>query len=125
MQKIAPKHPQTLYLQALLAFQKKDYVAARDAIQRQLAARPDNVAGLVLAGRIENQLGSYAQAESSLAKALQRAPGQSVARVALIDTYLRTGQVGQGARHVEAIAGSERADVGHARARRRGVCKKR
>ena len=92
MQKIAPKHPQTLYWEALLAFQQKNFVGARDAIQKHLARVPDNVPGLVLAGRINNQLGSYAQAETELLKVLHNFPKQQAARMTLIDTYIRMGQ---------------------------------
>ena len=92
MKKVAPKHPQTLYLQALLAFREKNYVAAREAIQLQLRAMPDNVAGLVLAGSIEYHLGAYAQAEAALQKALSQAPKQRLARMMLINTYLRNRQ---------------------------------
>ena len=89
MQKIAPKHPETLYWAALLAYQQKNLAVARDAIQNQLALTPDNVRGLVLAGRIHNQLGSYARAEADLLKALKSEPKQRVARMTLVDTYIR------------------------------------
>ena len=64
MKKIAPKHPQTLYLQALLAYRDKDYAAAREAIQLHLKAAPDNLPGLLLGAQIDYQLESYAQAEA-------------------------------------------------------------
>ena len=89
MQKIAPKHPETLYWAALLAYQQKNLAVARDAIQNQLALTPDNVRGLVLAGRIHNRLGSYARAEADLLKALKSEPKQRVARMTLVDTYTR------------------------------------
>ena len=89
MKKIAPKHPQTSTWQALLAFREKNYVAAREAIQLQLRAMPDNLPGLVLNGNIEYHLGAYAQAETSLLKALQQTPKQRLARVILVNTYLR------------------------------------
>ncbi len=92
MKKVAPKHPQTLYLQALIALREKNYVAAREAIQLHLRAAPDSLAGLVLEGSIAYHLGSYAQAETSLKKALQKAPKQRVARMMLVNTYLRTRQ---------------------------------
>jgi putative PEP-CTERM system TPR-repeat lipoprotein len=92
MKKIAPKHPDTLYLQALLAFREKNYVAAREAIQLQLSAAPDNLPGLTLDGSIEYQLGSYAQAEASLQKALRKSPKQRAARLMLVSTYLRQHQ---------------------------------
>jgi putative PEP-CTERM system TPR-repeat lipoprotein len=93
MQKVAPNHPLTLYLEALLAFQQKDLRAAREAIQKQLARAPDYVPGLVLTARIDNQLGAYAQAETALLKVLQRFPKHPAARMTLVDTYVRMGQV--------------------------------
>lgn len=92
MKKVAPRHPNTLYLQALLAYQKKDFAAAREAIQQELRLAPDYVPGLLLAGVIEIELKSYAQAEANLLKVLQRVPDQSLARRALIVNYLRSAQ---------------------------------
>jgi putative PEP-CTERM system TPR-repeat lipoprotein len=113
MKKIAPKHPQTFYLQALLDFREKRYAAARDAVQQQLRAWPDNVQGLLLSGNIELQLGSFAQAESTLQKVLQIVPQHRFARVALIHTYIRSGQP---ARALDALrplleAGGDDSDV--------------
>ncbi len=56
MKKVAPRHPQTLYLQAVLAYDRKDFAAARDAIQQQLRAAPDNLQGLLLAGAVDYEL---------------------------------------------------------------------
>ena len=92
MQKIAPAHPEPLYWEALLAYQQKNLAGAREAIQKQLALTPDNVSGLVLAGRIHNRLGSYAEAEANLLKALSSEPKQRVARMTLVDTYVRIGK---------------------------------
>ena len=92
MKRIAPKHPHTLYFEALVAYQQKNFTAARDAIQKQLQAAPDDLAGLLLSGSVAYELKSYAQAESNLLKVLQAVPNQGFARRALIATYLRTGQ---------------------------------
>src|SRR5213078_4418779 len=48
MKKLAPKHPQTLYWQAQLAFRQKDFVAARESIQQLLAVAPGYLNGLLL-----------------------------------------------------------------------------
>ena len=40
MQKVLPKNPQTHYLQALIAYQEKNYAGARDAIQQHLEYGP-------------------------------------------------------------------------------------
>jgi cellulose synthase operon protein C len=92
MKKIAPNNPQTLYLQALIAYREKKFVAAREAIQLHLRAAPDNLTGLMLDGSIEYQLGAYAQAETSLQKVLKQAPKQRLARMMLVNTYLRNRQ---------------------------------
>ena len=92
MKKLAPKHPQTLYLQAYLALREKKYSAAREAIELQLRSAPDNVPGLVLKGTIDYYLGDYAQAQTSLLKVLALAPKQRAARMMLVNTYLRDRQ---------------------------------
>src|SRR5438552_2898200 len=60
MQKVLPKNPQTFYLQALIAYQDKNYAAARYAIQQHLKMAPNSVLGLLLCAQIDFQLGSYA-----------------------------------------------------------------
>ena len=112
MKKVAPKHPQTLYLQALLAFQEKNYVAAREAIQHQLRAMPDNVAGLVLAGSIDYQLGAYAQAEAALQKVLL-AGAEAAARADDAGQHVPSQRpADQGAGRDEAARWRRRADNG-------------
>ena len=92
MQKVAPKHPQTLYLKSTLAYRKKDFPAAKEAIQGVLQVAPDYLPGLLLSGAIDYELKSYAQAEASLAKVLQQAPNATFARRVLAATYLRERQ---------------------------------
>jgi tetratricopeptide (TPR) repeat protein len=71
MKKALPRHSQTLYLQASLAYAQKNYAAANEAIQLQLKAAPDNTPGLLLASAIDVQLKSYAQAEASSRRSQQ------------------------------------------------------
>lgn len=92
MKKSVPKHPQTAYVEAQLAYQKKDFKAAREFIQQLLKSAPNHPTGLELAGAVEYQLNSFVQAEALLAKALQIAPDLPLARRLLCVTYLRTGQ---------------------------------
>jgi putative PEP-CTERM system TPR-repeat lipoprotein len=92
LKKVAPNHPQTIYLQGQLAYQRKEYRTVRDLAQQLLKAAPNNPAALQLAGAAEYQLGSYYQAESYLNKALQQAPDLRFARGLLIANYLRAGQ---------------------------------
>lgn len=92
LKKIAPNHPQTVYLTAQLAYQKRDFKTARDLSQQLLKVVPDNARALQLAGAVELQLNALVQAETFLAKALQLSPDLVLARRLLILTYLRSGQ---------------------------------
>lgn len=90
--KLNPNQPLTKFLQAHLAFQKKEYKAARDLIFQVLKSAPGNVQSLQLAGAIELQLNSPLQAEAYFSKALQAAPELTLARRMLTMIYLRSGQ---------------------------------
>ena len=92
LRKVAPNNPQTRYLQAQLAYQKKDFKAAREQSQLLLRLAPANARVLQLAGAVEFQLNSLVQAETLLTKAVGAAPDLVLARRMLIMTYLRTGQ---------------------------------
>jgi putative PEP-CTERM system TPR-repeat lipoprotein len=92
MKKIAPKHPQTSYLQAQLFYWQKNFKAAQESIQEHLKVIPDSMLGLQLAGAIEYELKSYAKTETYLLKALAKAPELGLARRILIASYLRSGQ---------------------------------
>lgn len=92
LKKIAPNQPQTKYLQAQLAFQKKDFKLAREMVQLVLKDAPTSIQGLQLAGAVELQLNSLVQAEGYLSKVVQAAPTLALARRLLVVTYLRSGQ---------------------------------
>jgi len=92
MKKVAPKNLQTLYLEAQLAYQRKDFKSVRDISQQLIKAAPNSPLFLQLAGAAEYQLGSYVQAEAFLNKALQQAPELRLARSLLVTNYLRGGQ---------------------------------
>lgn len=92
LKKIAPGSPQTKYLEAQLAFQKKDFKQSRDLVQQVLKAAPSNVQALQLAGAVEFELKAPLQAEAYLSKALKSAPQLATARRLLVMTYLRSGQ---------------------------------
>lgn len=92
LKKVAPNHPDTLFMDAQFAFQAKDYKAAREITDRLLKAAPEHVRILELAGATEYRLKNYLQAEAYLARALKNAPGLVLARQLLGQTYLRSGQ---------------------------------
>jgi len=92
LKKLAPNHLQTKFFQSHLAFQQKEYPLARETIQNVLKGAPGNVQALQLAGAIELAMNSPVQAEVYLSKALQAAPGLTLARRLLVGIYTRTGQ---------------------------------
>lgn len=103
MQKALPKHPQTHYMQAMLAYEARDLDAARKAIQEVLKASPSHPLALQLSGEIEFHQQNYAQAESQLNQALQLAPGLPRARRVLAMTYLRSKQADKALSTLEPI----------------------
>lgn len=92
VKKFAPGNPQTLYLQAWIAFAQKNYSAANEVILRQLKGAPDNIPGLLLAGAIDLALKSYGQAETKLSKVLAVLPRNRLALRLLVSTYIESGQ---------------------------------
>ena len=89
---VAANNPQTTYLEAQLAYQKKDYKLARELSQQTLRLAPNSPRILQLAGAVEFQMDSLVQAENYLSRATQTAPELVLARRLLIMTYLRSGQ---------------------------------
>ena len=92
LQKVAPKNPQTLFLEAVLAEQKGDYKRARELAQLLLRGAPNSPQLLMLAGQTELKLNALAQAESHFAKAVQVLPKAAQPRRQLAQVQLRTGQ---------------------------------
>lgn len=89
LRKLAPRHPETLFLQAQFAFEDKDYKLCRELTQQLLVIKPDNVLVLVLAGGAEYRLQHYTLAEGLLGQALKQAPKLLLTRHLLAQTYLR------------------------------------
>lgn len=97
LEKIAPGQPQTLYLQAKLAYAKEDFKKAQEYTQKLLRLTPDNARALELAGLTEFRLNSYVQAEALLLRALQLFPHMPMAQRGLVMAYTRTGQLDKAA----------------------------
>ncbi len=92
MQKAAPKHPQTLFLEAALAEQRGDFKRARELTQLLLRGAPNNPQVLMLAGQTELKLNALGQAETLFAKAVQLLPKAPAPRRQLAQVQLRAGQ---------------------------------
>ena len=80
MNKVLPRHPQTLFFEAVLADQRGDAKRTREITQLLLRGGPDNPRLLMLAGDAELTLGAPALAEDYLAKAVQLAPKAALPR---------------------------------------------
>ncbi len=92
LQKAAPRHPQTLFFEAVLAERKGDYKRTRELSQLLLRGTPNNVQALLLAGQAELKLNALAQAEAHLARAVQLASAAPLPRRQLAQVLLRSGQ---------------------------------
>lgn len=92
LSKVAPNHPDTLFLEARSAFLKSDYTATREITERLLKALPDNVPALELAGAAEFRLKSDVQAEVLLSRAVKLAPNRLLPRHLLAQIHVRGGQ---------------------------------
>jgi putative PEP-CTERM system TPR-repeat lipoprotein len=92
LKKSAPNHPETLFLEARVAFADKDYKRTRELSDVILKFMPDNVRVLELAGTAEYMMKGYVQAEALLSRALKLTPMALNTRQLLAQTYLRSGQ---------------------------------
>lgn len=92
LRKVLPKHPQTTYVDAQIAFAGKEFGKAREMAQLLMRLAPNDVGILQMAGAIEGQLGSLVQAESFFNKALSIKPELALVRRNLARIYLRSGQ---------------------------------
>jgi len=89
---VLPKHPQTMFVDAQLAFADNNLARARELTQQLLRFAPNHVGVLQLAGAIEGRSGSLVLAESQFSKALSINPDLPLARRNLAVVYLRLGQ---------------------------------
>jgi putative PEP-CTERM system TPR-repeat lipoprotein len=92
LRKVRPNHPQTAFMEARIAFQAGDLKAASEHAENMLKWGGENPRVLELAGAIAARTGSLLVAEQRLNKALQIAPGLPLARLALAQVYLSSGQ---------------------------------
>jgi putative PEP-CTERM system TPR-repeat lipoprotein len=90
--KAAPKSLRVLYTQALLDFRQEKNSAALESVQQILRAAPDDMPTNLLAGAVENTLGSTQQAEQHLKKYLAKNPDHLYARKLLASVLIKQGQ---------------------------------
>ena len=92
LKKLAPNHPDTLFLEARTAFSEQNDKLTRETTERILRVMPNNVPVLELAGAAEYRQRSYVQAERLLGRALKLSPQRPMTRLLLAQSFLRSGQ---------------------------------
>ncbi|MDO9314005.1 MAG: PEP-CTERM system TPR-repeat protein PrsT [Burkholderiaceae bacterium] len=106
----ASKNPETKFLEALLAYERKDFKSARPLAQELVRLASSNPRVLQLAGAIEFQSNSLAQAEIYLVRATEADPQNAMSQNLLVTTYLRSGQPGKALAALKAITGKNGLD---------------
>ncbi len=87
-----PQHPMTNYLQAVLAYQKKDLPGAEAALRNVQKAAPNHVPSLLLMGAVLYAQGKFEQAQPQLAQYMRAAPNHGPGRKLLAATHLKLNQ---------------------------------
>ena len=104
---VLPKHPQTLFVDAQIAFAEKDWGKAKELSQQLMKFGSNHVGVLQFSGAVEGQAGSLVVAESRFVKALQIDPTLPVARRNLGQTYIRLGQPQRALEVVQPLLGPD------------------
>jgi cellulose synthase operon protein C len=108
MQKLAPRHPVTMLVDAELALAKGETVRAREVSQQLLRLFPDDIGILLVAGSAESALGSIVQAAAHFGKALARDPDLDIARENIAAGQIRLGQYGKALETLQPLLARER-----------------
>ncbi len=82
------------YMQALLDYTDGKYAPARESLQKVLRVAPEHMPSILLAGSVEQALGSMPQAELHLKKYLDNNPNNRYARKKLATVQLALGRAG-------------------------------
>ena len=108
---VLPRHPQTRFVEAQLAFVERDFKKARELAQILMQSAPEHLGTLLLAASIELQDGSLLQAESLLSKAIRIDPKAATPRQLLAKTHLRSGQPSKALQVLRPLIEAKGADI--------------
>lgn len=111
MQKLLPRHPQTLLFDGQIALLDGNLPRARERFQDLLRVLPEHVGVLQSAGAVELRLNAPVQAEVLLSKAVALAPDSLSARRLLAQSYLALGQPDRALGTLDPLIALERADA--------------
>ena len=111
LQKIGPKHPDVLFLQAQLALADKDFKGAREISERLLSASPNNLRVLLLAGTAEMGQQHHLLASGLFGRAVKVAPGLPAARHLLAQSLMKSGQADKALEVLQPLVDHPKADA--------------
>ena len=103
LKKIASGNPETKFVEAQLAYLKKDFKLAKSLSDELVRLASNNTRVLQLAGTIEFLTGEFAQAETYLTRAIQADPQNDFSQRLLISTFLRSGQADKALASLKAL----------------------
>ena len=110
LKKFAASHPEAKFVEAQLAYLKKDYKLAKSLSDDLVRLASNNPRVLQLAGTIEFLTGDFSQAETYLTRAIQANPQNDFSQRLLISTYLRLGQADKALATLKPLMGKGRPD---------------
>lgn len=93
MRKVLPRAITTIYFDALIAYAEGRKEFAREKAQQVVRLVPEDARGLLLAGKLEFELGNYRLAEQHLSKVVDARPKDVQPRILLATTFVRSGNV--------------------------------
>ena len=92
VRKTRANHPRTRFMEAQMAYASGEFKQARELLNVLRRSAGENLRVLQLSGAVEFQLGALTEAEASLSRVLQLAPGSVDARRLLAEVHLRQRQ---------------------------------
>lgn len=111
LQKVAPKRPETLLLQAQLAYAARDYAVTRELTTQLLGAVPNHMQTLLLAAATEMSTQRWSQAQSLLARLLKSHPESVLGRRLMAQTLMALGQADKAVEVLQPVVDSPAADA--------------
>ena len=110
LKKAAPNNPETIFLEAQIAFYDGNYKLTRELTDRLLKGKIEPPRVLELAGAAEVRLKEYVLAEALLARALKAEPRRLLVRQLLAQAYMRSGQSAKALEVLRPVIDSPEAD---------------
>jgi cellulose synthase operon protein C len=112
LKQMGPALAETLTMQAVLAFEDKDYKGALESTDRLLAAQPNNLRALLVASAANFRLQRLVLAQGHLGSILKLQPGHVGARQLLARTYILTARPEKAIEVLKPLLDAPSTDIG-------------